>query len=69
MSLSVDRSVWPNAYTPKTCMCGELEVAHTIRSNGSRGACSVSRGPKATPHVCLKFREASPVSLPEEERA
>ena len=51
----VDSSLWPNAYQPRECTCGEFEVAHAIRTNGSRGACSVSRGPKATHCPCKSF--------------
>lgn len=51
----VDLSVWPNAYRPLVCTCGDLEAAHAIRSNGSRGACSVSRGPAAVPCGCKTF--------------
>lgn len=65
--MTVDLSLWPNAYQPRECTCGELEVAHSIRTNGSRGACSVSRGPKATPVPCKQFQEASPASVSEEE--
>lgn len=63
---ALDRSVWPNAYVPAVCECDELDVAHNIRSNGSRGACSVSRGPKAVPCGCKSYAEA-PVSLSEKE--
>lgn len=54
----IDLSLWPNAYRPRECVCGELEVAHAIRSNGSRGPCSISRGPKATPCGCKTFQSA-----------
>jgi hypothetical protein len=60
-----DSSLWPNAYQPRVCECGELEVAHKIRANETRGACSTSRGPKATPCGCKQFVEAA-ASLPRE---
>ncbi|GGK61978.1 hypothetical protein Sme01_03880 [Sphaerisporangium melleum] len=56
----VDLSLRPNAYRPRECVCGELEVAHNIRTNGTRGACSTSRGPKATPCPCKTFKEKTP---------
>jgi len=37
------------------CACGDLDVEHAIRATGGRGACSVSRGPKATPCGCRQF--------------
>lgn len=67
MTLSVDRSVWPNAPISAVCECKHGRGMHNIRTNGSRSACSVSDGPKATPCGCPSFREASPVSLPKEE--
>jgi hypothetical protein len=52
----------PMPYRPIVCVCGELEVAHNIRANGTRGACSVSRGPKATPCGCKAFRAVEAVA-------
>lgn len=57
--MSVDRTVWPNAPVRLRCQCGELDVEHAIRVNGSRGACSVTRGPKATPCGCREFAEVA----------
>lgn len=50
---------WPNAYRHKTCICGCGIGLHAIRANGSRGACSVSRGPKAIPCPCKSYEEAT----------
>ena len=40
---------------PRVCTCGHVEVLHAIRGNGSRGACSISTGPKADPCGCPAF--------------
>lgn len=40
------------------CVCGHSIGLHNIRGNGTRGACSVSRGPRATPCPCKTFEEA-----------
>lgn len=70
MSLSVDRSAWPNAYVPAVCVCKHGRGMHNLSpSTGRRTACSVSDGPKAVPCGCPSFREASPVSLSEKESA
>lgn len=40
------------------CSCRHVEVLHSIRSNGSRGACSVSSGAQAVPCGCKAFKAA-----------
>jgi hypothetical protein len=47
--------------TPRACTCGHVEVLHAIRGNGSRGACSISTGPKADPCGCPRFAPAPAV--------
>jgi hypothetical protein len=38
-----------------TCQCGHVEVVHAIRADKTRGACSVSTGPKADPCPCRTY--------------
>ena len=40
--------------------CDHVEVLHSIRGNGSRGACSVSSGAQAVPCGCKAFAAAEP---------
>jgi hypothetical protein len=69
VTLSVDRSLWPNAPTFPVCACGHGRGMHNISpSTGRRTGCSESAGPKATPCGCKQFVEA-PVSLSEKESA
>jgi len=63
MTPAVDRAAWPHALVFHRCACGELDVEHAIRANGSRGACSVSRGPRATPCGCRDFTPAAGMPL------
>jgi hypothetical protein len=50
---------WPGAYQHKTCTCGHGIGEHAIRANKTRGACSRSTGPKATPCPCKSYEEAT----------
>lgn len=41
---------------PDVCACTHPAVMHTIRADKSRGACSVSEGPKGTPCGCRRYQ-------------
>lgn len=43
---------------PPPCVCGEPEPVHDIRRDGSRGKCSASKGPRATPCGCEAYTPA-----------
>lgn len=51
---------WPNAPTHPVCQCTHGAGLHAIRTNRTRGACSVSTGPKAKPCPCTTFKEVTP---------
>lgn len=51
------------------CACHHVEVLHAIRSNGSRGACSISTGAKATPCGCKAYEAARLSAAPAVQEA
>jgi hypothetical protein len=44
-------------WQPGQCRCRHLDLSHNIAASGTRTACSVSTGPKATPCGCARYQE------------